>query len=518
MIASKKTGDIYSANGKRIPAQKTKQFDYQASVNDGKRRSGPKRLKSEQATLNLPKRRKMEAAAWDQLRNYAVVAWAIRRHVSYVSQFNFKIRTPDDELTSFFRNQFRRRMKRRNFDVAEMHNFNSAFALREIGKVCSGDHLMLKLPDMKVQLIDSTRIAKPDKARGKRNLPKRVVNQVTDEGLIINNQGKITDFCICGYDPNDGKTLEYQALVPRESAIYSGYFIRGSQNRGVSPLSSALNQFQDLYESWQYTLMKQRVHALLGFAFYRDLDGEETGLPYQGSPAYQTDPDGAVEDDGGYDIKLDGNLLNLDLEPGDKVDLLESKTPHTDTVEFWATQVRAALLALDIPFTAFDGRESSFSHTLSDRADYERSAKEKQQANMEDVEEWRDWQLMDMLANNPQMARLAESLYNTEDDLCEAICPVATGMPWINRKDQATAAATMLSNGLTSRQRLCREQNLDFFEIADELGEEQSYLEDRGVIFSIGQPGSPIAGEESTDGQPDEEPAEQPQNEESIDE
>ena len=76
----------------------------------------------------------------------------------------------------------------------------------------------------------------------------------------------------------------------------------------------------------------------------------------------------------------------------------------------------------------------------------------------------------------------------------------------------------MLSNGLTSRQRLCREQNLDFFEIADELGEEQSYLADRGVIFSIGQPGSPIAGEESTDGQPDEEPAEQPQNAESIDE
>jgi hypothetical protein len=37
----------------------------------------------------------MEAAAWDQLRNYGIVAWAIRKHISYVSQFNFKIRTPD---------------------------------------------------------------------------------------------------------------------------------------------------------------------------------------------------------------------------------------------------------------------------------------------------------------------------------------------------------------------------------------------------------------------------------------
>ena len=511
---------LYSATGRKIPKQSTTNFDYQASVHDGKRKSGPKKLMSENVTLNLPKRRRMEAAAWDQLRNYGIVAWAIRKHISYVSQFNFKIRTPDEALTNFLTKEFRRRMKRRAFDVAGQHNFHSGFAIREIGKVLSGDHLMLKLPDMSVQLIDSTRIAMPDRGINGRPLPKRIKDRVNDEGLILDRYGRITDFCLTGY-AEDGRTLEYQGLVPRDSGIFSGYFIRGSQNRGVSPLSSALNQFQDLYESWQYTLMKQRVHALLGFAFYRDLEGDETGLPYSGSPAYQTDPDGAVEDDAGYDINIDGNLLNLDLEPGDRVDLLESKTPHTDTVEFWKEQVRAALLALDIPFSAFDGRESSFSHTLADRADYERSAKEKQQATMEDVEEWRDWQIQSMLAGNPEMARIAESVFDDEEDLFEACAPIAVGMPWINRKEQASAAATMLANGLVSRQRLCREQNLDFYEIADELGEEQEYLNERGVIWSIGQPGSPIAGEEAVDGKPDSEtepppeaPAEPESNEE----
>lgn len=489
-------------------------FEYQASVNDGKRKSGPKRVHAEHHTLNLPKRRKMEASAFNQYRNYSIVAWAIRRHISYVSQFGFKVRTGNEELDAFFNRELKRRMKRKHFDVAGQHSFHSGFAVREIGKVLSGDHLMLKLPDMSVQLIDSTRIAKPENGRSGKKVPKKVMDRVNDEGLILDKYGRITDFCLTGY-AEDGKTLEYQSLIPADSAIFSGYFMRGSQHRGVSPLSSALNQFQDLYESWQYTLMKQRIHALLGFAFYRDEIGDETGLPMAGSPAYSSDEDGAEERDGGYEIKMDGNILNLDLEPGDKVDLLESRTPHADVTAFWKEQVRAALLALDIPYTAFDGRESSFSHTLADRADYERSAKEKQQAVKEDIEEWRDWQIMNMLAENPQMSSIAESVFSDEYDLFESVEPVATGMPWINRAEQSSSAAVMLANGLTSRQRLCKEQGVDFYAIADELGEEQEYLNEKGVLWSVGQPGSPIAGEENVDGKPnvEEEPEapEQPQ-------
>jgi lambda family phage portal protein len=57
------------------------------------------------------------------------------------------------------------------------------------------------------------------------------------------------------------------------------------------------------------------------------------------------------------------------------------------------------------------------------------------------------------------------------------------GWPWIDPVKDLTASTMALQQGLTSRQQLCAEKGVDYFEIVDQLAEEQQYAEARGVTL-----------------------------------
>ena len=84
-------------------------------------------------------------------------------------------------------------------------------------------------------------------------------------------------------------------------------------------------------------------------------------------------------------------IINLDLDPGDEVKEIESKTPNPNMVAFTRELVRSILLALDIPFTFYDSLTASFSARIADRNEYEESCEWKRAKNQDVLAEIYDW-------------------------------------------------------------------------------------------------------------------------------
>ena len=71
---------------------------YDAVATSNRRRPPASVLRHEDQELLLERRRALVATARDVRRNYSIAAWAIRKHLDYVSTFTFHARTGDAGL------------------------------------------------------------------------------------------------------------------------------------------------------------------------------------------------------------------------------------------------------------------------------------------------------------------------------------------------------------------------------------------------------------------------------------
>src|SRR5438045_2473047 len=71
---------------------------YDAVDSRGKRKAPPARTRSEDQELLLMQRRMLLSGTRDLQRNFAIAAWAIRKHLDYVSTFAFQSRTGIGDL------------------------------------------------------------------------------------------------------------------------------------------------------------------------------------------------------------------------------------------------------------------------------------------------------------------------------------------------------------------------------------------------------------------------------------
>jgi capsid protein len=266
------------------PAKATA-LDYDATTTTGRRRQPSTRIAAEHVILPEGKRTKLLATAQDQVRNASIAAWMVRRHMDYVSKFKFQFRTGKEQLDLLINRLFDWHARPKNFDIAERFGREEMFKMFECEKTLAGDGAMIKLAIKKLQAIESDMMAFPK--IGKYNygtkkydsIPSMITKMVQkDTGVVMDQsaQGRIKQFCICNRG-HDGSHVSYDHLEASENLIFDGYFTRfSSQVRGVSPLSTAINTIQDIYEGVDFNLAKAKVHALFGIALMRDYAGPGT--------------------------------------------------------------------------------------------------------------------------------------------------------------------------------------------------------------------------------------------------
>ena len=523
------------------------QFEYQGAQNKGRRQAPKSRIYHESEVLTPVKRQKLQATAQDQARNQSLVAWMVRKHLDYVSKFHFSFRTDKEPVNTVVNRIFRWHGAPRNLDYLGRFGRDEMFRLFELEKVLCGDAGLLKLDDLKLQAIESDLIAKGTALEGE-TLP----DNINDSGLVVDTTGRVLQYAICNRGTNGGSRI-FDHLEPTANIIFDGYWNRfSSQFRGVSPLSTAINTVQDIHESFEFNLIKAKMHALFGVAIMRKAEdggnigsasGAKTitpwiaedrawvvydycsysGKTYLCQTAYSTTSESSfatdlaagkwAEDTTGTGLNLDPRTINmLDLNPGEEPKMIESSTPSSQFVEGSYLFIQIAMLALDIPVTSFDSRRSSFSARIADLNEYEVSSGAKRTKNRYVRQDYSDWVLA-TIWNDPQtpwpLKKVGMAAGMTLRDIQEAAEWIPSGSPWLDKaaqvKGDQLAISMMIDNSIDA----ARRRGGNVFTNIDKQAIVQDYARKKGVSIATIQSGmrtvEEVVGDEAAKAEEDKE-------------
>ena len=496
-----------------------KKFDYDAIAEKSRRRApaSASKLVAEHAILPASKRRRLLATVQDQIRNASIAAWMVRRHLDYVSRFRFQFRSGNENLDKLVSRLFDWHARPVNFDVAARMGREEMFRMFEAEKVTAGDAGLAKLMlngAPKLQAIESDLIAYP--TSGKKKPPatyeaidaKLLAEVDRDTGAVMspNYPGRVAMWCICNRGWN-GKSLSYDHLEKASNVIFGAYYTRlSSQVRGVSPLTVAVNTIQDLYEGFEWNLLKAKIHAIFGVALMRDYAGptsdqEEVNMlgAAGGITTGQTEnEETAAESDGGTKSITSSlqqltpdSMMMVDMESKGRIDTIESRTPSSEFQDFSELMMRVAMLALDIPFSAFDSGSSSFSGMIADQNFYEVSCRWKREKNKWARQEYSDWLLgyawedaewgLREVANAAGITRLRE--------LQEAVEWIPSGAPWLQKLQEVEGDIKAIAAGIDNPQDICKRRGTDVFDNLRKTAEVYEEAKRLNVPLMIGEPG-----------------------------
>lgn len=482
-------------------AVKAEMLAYQATQDKSRRQSPQTSLKDEGVVLPTSTRKKLVATAQDQARNIATVAWAIRCHLDYVSRFFPQVKTTAPAVNARLEALFAQHGRRSNFDVLKRHSREEMLRLFEATKVIQGDAGLLFTDRWAVQGIEGDRIAKPtDKAPA----------NVEDDGLALNADGAVASYCVCKRDSSGNRVFDQ--LAPADFFAFDAYYpLRFDSRRGVSPLAAALNSFQDLTEAQEWTLLKVKLAALFGIAYEKEAtEGAPVVDPFTNANEDANAGSATVYEHSPIEMK-DGVAV-INGNPGEKVHEIQSQTPNPQLVEWLSMVTRVALLAIDLPFSFFDSKGSSFSGRIADGNMYEESCASKRAKNAEVLDQYSRWIVPHWFADDQQLKAACEAAGVELPDLLDAVAWIPAGMPWLDKLSQVNGDVAAIANCLDSRTRVCRRRGVDFEEIVVEQAREEKLIKAAGLSVTIGVPGAPTIGgaKPAPAAEPDAEPTAEP--------
>lgn len=442
---------------------------YDATISKNKRKAPDGILRSEDQELTPIQRRKLLSAARDMPRNFALAAWMIRKHLDYVSTFSFRSMTGSDRVDNKVEAFVREWSKAENFDAAHRHPLRRFVRLAEARRTVEGDLGILKIRDGRVQAIEGDRIRTPEGG-----VPGYAQVIPWIHGVQTNDAGKAIAYCVCKRQKSSdqlggGSSLLFERVVSAKNLIHHGYFDRFDQVRGISPLAPALNTLRDTYEGFDMALAKLKVSQMFGLVFYRDAAeaiGNVTDL------AEEDDDGDSVSDGPKYKVDMGSGPQALDLDPGDRAEILESKTPSTEFQSFTATMISVAMKALDIPYSFYAENFSNYSGSRQAMLQYEQSAAHKRADNRDLLDQLTMWRLK-IAIEDGELRGVKEEDLNWDW--------IASGIPWIDPLNEVQADIAAVGSCLASRTRLLREQGMDFRDVARELAAENKYLTELGL-------------------------------------
>lgn len=431
---------------------------YDAVVNKKRRAVIMATGKSEDKALPQTDRRTLYETSRDAARNISVAAWAIRKHLDFITSFTFQARTGDAAFDTALEKRIRRWGKN-ECDAAARHPLARMIRLLEQCALVDGDAFLVKLADGRLQAIEADRICEaktddiPDKTR-------------FAHGIEFDALGRAARYQVAKRSDNG---LVFDTWLSAENVLVRGYYTRFDQVRGVTPLSAGLNCFRDLYENFELALVKAKLHNFFGLAVLRQATADGDGMNHLDKATGEA----PTEETEKYDVKLTEGPFKVELSPGEDIKFLESNTPSSEFKNFSEFMIRTALTCCDIPYTFFDVRGSSYSGARQDLLQYYQSADVKRADLQTILDSITSWQLMRWIARGEIALPGAMKL----DDVTWEWIP--SGLPWIDPLKEIEAQAAAVAAGFTSTLRVCRQYGADANEIA---AEEAAYIKLRAQL------------------------------------
>ena len=456
----------------------TTKFGYDALEGGGKRKQSTSSVYREDYWVKGSKRDRLQSTAADLTRNLSLASWMVRRHLDYVSQFNFKATTGSKELDDRIEELMRIDSTRQRFDIAGKFNREKMFRLAEMRRVLDGDTALVKMQDGRIQGLQADLISNP---------PEMKNNQTWIDGVLVSRYGRPLRY---GVNTRTGYTgTSFVRTVQAKNVIHYGFFDRYAQDqvRGISPLVAGLNPLRDVYENFNYALLKAKVSQLFALAFYRD--AEEAPLAIDdfrdGSGPADNDYD-HVAAPRGFQAFMKSDTRYVDMDPGEKVEVIESKTPSGEFQNFTQLVIQVAIKCLDIPYSFYDESHTNFFGSRAAWLHYERSCKDKRDDQIEMREDYTLWKLQQWILSGRLVLPTGMNVTDIRFDW------VPRGMPWWDPSKEINGAVQSIQSGLDTPQRICRATGTDYFDNVDEIAKAAEYAESKGVAPIWAMPATPV--------------------------
>lgn len=448
---------------------------YDALESKGRRKAAPSKVIREDAIVTGGRRVRLQANANDIARNFSIAAWAIRRHLDYVSRFTFHARCKDRGLNRDVEELIRIRSMKANCDRGGRLSRERLFRLMEARRVLDGDVGLILLNDKRVQVIEGDLIRNPAKLLG----PHEWV-----DGVEIDYAGLPKQYSIWSR-PKGGVGYQWKRNVQSRNFLHYGFFERSAsdQARGISPIVASLNNYRDVYEKIEYALIKSKIEQLFALALTRDKDAEamDKQLPGANGIDDESDDDDDTEPPP-RTIDLTHGPTVLDLDPGEDAKILESGNPSNEFQAFTRLVIMIALKALDIPYSFFDESHTNYSGSRTGWLHYERSTLANRDDQIEVRTGWTDFQLRHAILDGE--LKLPSRM--TVDDVAYEWVPL--GMPWWKPSEEIVGDLKAIASGLDSPINITKSRGTgDIFDNVDDLIQVIKYAHEQGELH-LGTP------------------------------
>lgn len=432
-------------------------FGYDATKSNKRRKVISVAGGTEERVLSQQDRRTVSDKARDARRNFAVAAWAIRKHLDYVSRFTFQARTGDQALNDQIEELIESWSLPSNFEEAGRHRLAKMLRIAEASRTVDGDVAWLLLRNGKVQGIESDRIRNPT---GETAIAGKYAGDLWDMGVKLNKSGKHLGYAIHNR-VNRGASFEFDRVVPAGNLLLHGYFDRYDQCRGVSPITASLNNYRDAYENFDYALAKAKIGQLFALAVFKNGIDEEDEL--------------------NIDFESQGPIM-AEFAIDEKVEMLESKTPSGEFLNFHQVIIGVALKSLDIPFSFYDESYTNFFGSKAALQHYIRSCKSKIEDVQELLNRWLIWRLRIAIITGEFEMPAGMTLFQ----LMRKLSWIPDGVPWWDPAKEVRGDLEQIGAGLSNPQRICRERGQgDFYENVDKIADAIEYAKSKGVPLSF---------------------------------
>ena len=451
---------------------------YNANYPKQKRRNPGTNVRNVDSTVTDQDRRQLIESARDAYRNFPIAAWAIRKHLDYVSSFNFMIQTGNKEFDDRFRYLLKQNSRPRNCDITGRHSLEQMIRIAEGLRTTDGDVFIMKLRSGHLQGIESDLVR--NEFHGVVNDPihervsrwrnphaDQVVTPWATHGVLTNKAGRAIGYRLW-HKTADHRYI-FDRVIPASNMIHFGYFDKLSQVRGYSPLNSAIDTMHDIDEMAEYARLKAKVSQYFALAISRDKTDFLTG---DDASDDECSAEGAMDT-----IDFGTGPLVLDLEDGDRADFLESKNPSTEFQSYITLALQIALKALDIPWSIADESFTNYSGSRIAMQQYIKSCESKRRDVIRVLDEityfWFIRWINSGMIQLPQGIEISDVQWSW----------IPSGVPWFDPKAEAMADIELINAKLKTRSEVRLDRFGDDWKtmVADKLKEEEDYLDELGL-------------------------------------
>lgn len=456
------------------PAPQAQFADAYDAINPGgKRKQRSSKIIREDKHLQGKRRHQLIANAADLKRNFAMAAWMVRRHLDYVSRFQYQPATGDRGLDKELREMMEEQSRPENMDRGRRMGREKMFRLAEARRVLDGDLGMLRLRSGQTQTIKGDLIADPP-TKDRRD------DQEWESGVKIDGMGAHLAYSL-HRRTRGGRGTEFDKIVGAHNFFLYGFFDDGvsDQTRGISPFTTAIADCRDIYEAIDHAKVKIKIAQLLGIAFTRKDSSVDLNTSMPGA---SSDEDDQTDEPEPREIDWSHGVTTLDLDEGEEAEVIESRTPSTEFQEFIRIVIMVAMKALDLPYSFFDEKHTNFHGSRGAWLQYERSCLDKRDDQIEMRRRWTEWQHRRWVVDGKLILPRSMSVR----DLKYAWIP--KGMPWWKPSEEVTGLLKAIGGGLDNPIRGCNEFDRGSpFDNIDATIDVMKYAHEQGIKH-LGEP------------------------------